>query len=264
MDPHLDDPHLIAYLDGQLDDDADYARIERALAADPALQARLQALVESADQLKGAFRPVLQAPVPPHLIEAIWHAPWPPAPPAASVRRRRWHEWGGWSGWTPPWPVALLASAVWGAVAVGVWSATQGGGDSGADAAWAATSQLVDDGRVLAVLQAAPSGLPVVVHHSTFEVLATFEPEPGRYCREVQETRQQGVRVDVAAVVCHRADGAWQVEFAAQQRQPDGLFQTASDAVHAAVDRHVQAFAQPEPLSDEAEAHLIRRGWTPP
>jgi len=120
------------------------------------------------------------------------------------------------------------------------------------------------DYKVYSSASVATADAPVVVHHSTFEVLATFEPEPGRYCREVQETRQQGVRVDVAAVVCHRADGAWQVEFAAQQRQPDGLFQTASDAVHAAVDRHVQAFAQPEPLSDEAEAHLIRRGWTPP
>lgn len=278
MTTEYDDQTLLAYLDGELARESDYAAIERALNTDAHLQARLQALVDSADQLKGAFRGVMQAPVPPRLIDAVWNAPWSPvhaqAParqPSAPMHRpaqqpQRW--WSGWLAWPQrPWPAAALASVAWAAVALAVWPVMR---DHQAQPAahWAAAGQVVQDGRVLAVLQAAPSGLAVPIQGSTFEVLATLEPEPGRYCRELQETRQetgpQPGRLTTAAVVCAGAEGAWSVEFAAQHLQPEGAFQTASDALHQAVERHLQTYAQSEPLSDEAEAGLIRGGWSPP
>lgn len=267
MTTEYDDQTLLAYLDGELARESDYAAIERALNTDAHLQARLQALVDSADQLKGAFRSVMQAPVPPQLIAAVWNAPWPPVRAGAPTQQpARW--WSAWLAWPQrPWPAAALASVAWAAVTLAVWPIVRD--DQGQPTAhWAAAGQAVQDGRVLAVLQAAPSGLAVPIQGSTFEVLATFEPEPGRYCRELQETRQetgpQPGRLTTAAVVCAGAEGAWSVEFAAQHLQPEGALQTASDALHQAVERHLQTYAQSEPLSDEAEAGLIRGGWSPP
>ena len=75
----IDDDTLLAYLDAQWDDEARYVAVEDALAAQPALRARLQALVDSGEQARRAFDAVLEAPVPPALIAAILNAPLPTA-----------------------------------------------------------------------------------------------------------------------------------------------------------------------------------------
>jgi len=80
----IDEATLLAYLDGQLEADADYQRVEQALAQDAALRSRLQALVEQGEALRAAFAPKLQEPVPPHLVAAIMNAPWPPLSAAQS------------------------------------------------------------------------------------------------------------------------------------------------------------------------------------
>ena len=74
----IDDPTLIAYLDGQLDDAA-CARLEAALQTDADASARLDRLARSADLARRSFGPVLEEPVPPRLIDAIWRAPDPRA-----------------------------------------------------------------------------------------------------------------------------------------------------------------------------------------
>ena len=98
MNPALiDDDTLLAYLDAQFDDEARYVAVEDALAAQPALRARLQALVDSGEQARRAFDAVLEAPVPPALIAAILNAPLPtalqatlaPAPEPAPTGARR-------------------------------------------------------------------------------------------------------------------------------------------------------------------------------
>jgi len=78
MKMDIDEPTLWAYLDGQLEADADYLRVEQALAQDAALRRRLQALVEQGEAMRAAFAAKLQEPVPPHLVAAIVNAPWPP------------------------------------------------------------------------------------------------------------------------------------------------------------------------------------------
>ena len=63
MNPALiDDDTLLAYLDAQFDDEARYVAVEDALAAQPALRARLQALVDSVarpPRVRRATRPTL-------------------------------------------------------------------------------------------------------------------------------------------------------------------------------------------------------------
>ena len=75
----IDDDTLIAYLDAQLEDDAAYEVVEDALAASPALRARLQALAETGELARQAFDAKLEEAVPPQLIAAIMNAPLPAA-----------------------------------------------------------------------------------------------------------------------------------------------------------------------------------------
>lgn len=75
----IDDDTLIAYLDAQLEDDAAYEAVEDALAASPALRARLQALAETGELARKAFDAKLEEAVPPQLIAAIMNAPLPGA-----------------------------------------------------------------------------------------------------------------------------------------------------------------------------------------
>ena len=76
---NIDDDTLIAYLDAQLEDDAAYETVEDALAASPALRARLQELAETGELARQAFDAKLEEAVPPQLIAAIMSAPLPGA-----------------------------------------------------------------------------------------------------------------------------------------------------------------------------------------
>lgn len=85
---NIDDDTLIAYLDAQLEDDAAYEAVEDALAASPALRARLQTLAETGELARQAFDAKLEEAVPPQLIAAIMNAPLPGAEKAANSQER--------------------------------------------------------------------------------------------------------------------------------------------------------------------------------
>ena len=80
----IDDDTLVAYLDAKLADDAEYEAVEDALAASPALRARLQALAESGELARKAFDAKFEEAVPPQLIAAIMNAPLPQAGASAT------------------------------------------------------------------------------------------------------------------------------------------------------------------------------------
>ena len=84
----IDDDTLIAYLDAQLEDDAAYETVEDALAASPALRARLQVLAETGELARQAFDAKLEEAVPPRLIAAIMDAPLPDAEASRAVQVR--------------------------------------------------------------------------------------------------------------------------------------------------------------------------------
>ncbi|HEV2674983.1 MAG TPA: hypothetical protein VGV37_10610 [Aliidongia sp.] len=63
------DEMLVAYLDGELDETA-AVEVESWLERDPELRARLQALTESATQIRDAFEEILREPVPDRLMAA--------------------------------------------------------------------------------------------------------------------------------------------------------------------------------------------------
>ena len=73
----IDTMTLLAYLDGQLEHEADYERVEQALQQEAGLRERLQALVQQSATIRSAYRAKLEEPVPPQLVAAILNAPWP-------------------------------------------------------------------------------------------------------------------------------------------------------------------------------------------
>lgn len=75
----IDTMTLLAYLDGQLEHEADYERVEQALQQEAGLRERLQALVQQSATIRSAYRAKLEEPVPPQLVAAILNAPWPQA-----------------------------------------------------------------------------------------------------------------------------------------------------------------------------------------
>jgi anti-sigma factor RsiW len=96
------DETLIAYLDGELDNES-RLEIEAAIDADAATRERANELARSAERLRAAFDPVLHEAVPERLVAAARGADAnPPADLAAARRRRfgarRWFEWAAAAG----------------------------------------------------------------------------------------------------------------------------------------------------------------------
>ncbi|MFP5330263.1 MAG: anti-sigma factor family protein, partial [Alphaproteobacteria bacterium] len=96
-----DDDRLMAFLDGELDE-AGRAEVEAAIAADPALAARLEAQRRLRDRLRAHYGPVADEPVPDRLRSLIETNVVPFRPPHRAAR--------------PAWqlPAAIAASLVLG------------------------------------------------------------------------------------------------------------------------------------------------------
>ncbi len=83
----LDDIALMAYLEGELDA-AESRDVERAIQDSPDMRERAEALQRTIDKVRDTYSPVLEAPVPEHLISTIENF----RAPAESVE----HPKGGW------------------------------------------------------------------------------------------------------------------------------------------------------------------------
>ncbi|MDP3519290.1 MAG: hypothetical protein Q8S02_01575 [Hydrogenophaga sp.] len=270
----IDDTVLLAYLDGQLDD-AQYAPVEDALAESATLRERLQALVDSGERVQRAFDAKLQEAVPTHLVEAIMHAPLnlvPPervatSAPLSRPRQRVARAWGSlldhW--WAAPaqggWGRAAFASVA--VLAMGVWLGQSLQDGAGPSTTTLAQGQAVPDAALASVLELAPSGRRLATPQGHLEVLATFERQDGALCREFE--RLQDMRVD-AGIACRSGSASgvpWQVAMVASETRLAGdRYQTASDALHQAVNRYVDAQLPGAPLDAAAERALIARAWT--
>lgn len=270
----IDDSVLLAYLDGQLDDDQ-YTPVEDALADSPALRERLQALVDSGERVQRAFDAKLQEPVPARLVQAILQAPLNLTPPAHATSttptpspwQRVAQALGGW--WQPSaaggWGSAALASVA--VLAMGVWLGQSLQNDGATAAATLAQGQAVPDIALASVLELAPSGRRLITPEGHVEVIATFARADGALCREFE--RQQGAQVDVGIACRGAAEGTaewaaapWQVAMVVSDTRPAAGYQTASDAQHQAVNRYIDQQLQAAPLDAATERALIDKAWS--
>jgi hypothetical protein len=221
------DERLIAYVDGELPDEA-RAQFEAEMAADPALADQVARHRSLASRLAGAYAPVLEEPVPLRLTVAA----------AANDRGR-----------------PRLGLVQWGAMAAclvaGVLAGRLANPESGAlvtrDGALVARGELA---QALDRQLAAQPG-PVKVGLS-------FRTADGRYCRTFQAAADR-----LAGLAC-RADGRWVAQTTtAWSPAATTDYRTAGSEtppeVLAAVDRLIAG----EPLNAAAERAARDKGWRP-
>lgn len=265
----IDDETLIAYLDAQLTADADYERVEDALAADAGLRSRLHQLVESGVLARQAFAPKLDEPVPAKLIAAIISAPLPapagsrtttPAPARNGLPTRIAAWLGGFMGGAAFASVMLLAM---GALLAYYLLPTSMDARSGPPAL-ALQGELVQDGVVLVALETAPSGRALNLGNTEVELVVSFMNAADQFCREFEVAhRGQSARTELG-IACREAESQWRIAFIASEdgdaSAPD-VYRTASDRLHEAANDFLNAHAKGEPLDPLNELVLIGKGW---
>lgn len=257
------DAQLAAFLDGTLGDEQLAAAIETAINEDPALAERAMALAEGSDDgtaqaVRDAFAPVLDAPVPQRLTGAL------AAPGGAEVvnlaeRRdraralpRAANDTGG--GWRWPQFAAVAASLALGVMIGGSLLGGRGGG-AGADPG----GLLLANADVSAMLDAAPSGQRQdLAALGEGEVVLTFRNTAGALCRQFTITAPGGGATS-DALACAAKGGDWQVEAFGRRAAPVGEMKLAGgDAavgVVAAVDEQIAG----DPLIGPEELAELKR-----
>lgn len=257
------DAELATFLDGTLEDEQLADAIETAINADPALAERAMALAEGGDDgtaraVRDAFAPVLDAPVPAHLTEAL------AAPGGAEVmniadRRDRTralpaaaNDTG--SGWRWPQFAAVAASLALGVMIGGPLLGGREGGAGGDPG-----SLLLANAEVSAMLDAAPSGQRQdLAALGEGEVVLTFRNGAGALCRQFTITAPGGGATS-DALACAAKGGDWQVEAYGRRAAPVGEMKLAGgDAavgVVAAVDEQIAG----DPLIGPEELAELKR-----
>lgn len=233
------DETIAAYVDGELDA-AQRADLEAALAAEPALAARVDQQRALRSRVEAAFGAVLDEPVPQRLLEAL-------QPPAvvdlaaarAARERRRWQapEWGAMA--------ACLAIGLFvGRALLAPTGDTLFATDAG---------QLLAHGpldRALTTQLAAEPGGGIALPVS-------FASTDGRWCRSFVLAGES-----LAGLAC-RTEAGWRVELlaAAEPAAPAGSVRPAASALPDAVLRAIDARIAGEPLDATSEQAARAGGW---
>ena len=251
---NLSDESLMAFVDGELDA-AQRADVERALAGDAVLQARVTEMQAQRRRVAAAFANVLDEPMPERLASLLADPPGAPhstvvslgaarAARAERAQRRAMPSWAQWGG---------MAASVLLGVLLGLQFASRSGhNDDGA--LGMRDGRLVAGGPIEQALAtqlagANTSGSPVAVQLS-------FVDRAGAYCRTFSTA-------SVAGLACRR-DGQWAVQaLAAAEGTADGAMRQASSslprAVLDAVDQRIAGDALDAERERQARDHSWRR-----
>ncbi|MDD3447910.1 MAG: RT0821/Lpp0805 family surface protein [Gammaproteobacteria bacterium] len=205
----FDDGILVAYVDGELDNDT-AAAVEGWLARDAAAAARARRLREQAGLLRAAFNGVLNEPVPQRLRHCVGAAPDNITP----LPRR--------AGPAPAWNIALPVAATLAALTVGLGSGaflydwrSQSLEQQAASDRVAMLEQI--ERTVNDALENQLSGTPVSwsarTPGATFTVtpLRTYRDDAGRYCREYRQELVDGDAREVSyGLSCRTGEARWE------------------------------------------------------
>ncbi|WP_447728137.1 anti-sigma factor family protein [Sphingomonas koreensis] len=229
----IDPETLMAFADGELDPVA-AKRVEKAIAADPALGAQVEQHRRLAASLRAAFDPVAAAPVPP-AVEAMLRGSAKIVPLAPRPARRE----------RPFWMGAVAASLVVGLLAGPLLFSGDTGGvmmrDGTAIASGAVAKAL---GTQLASAQAPDAPVRVGV---------TFRDGAQRWCRTFESGTTGGI-------ACAQG-GNWRIErlYGGLSQQGAAYRQAGSPAVAMMAD--AQAMMAGDPLDAAAETAARDSGW---
>jgi anti-sigma-K factor RskA len=246
----FDDETLMAHADGELD--AQTAReVERAIRADPALAARVDAFRRTAEQARAAFAADLDQPVPAALLASVRAAAAraatrpaqaPAAEPFAAPRTPWWQIAANQPAFALAASVAILTAGFF-----GYFLGTTGDADPAGGLGLAASAR--ENAAVLAALREVPSGERRALGASaTVEMLASFRASGGALCREFKLVRAQ--RSETTALAC--ASGReWTIAFEATAATSGSDYLPAGS--QAAVDAYLGSIGAGAPLTAAEE-----------
>ncbi len=237
-DEGVTDELLVALADGELPPE-EMRRLEAAVAADPALAARLEALVAAGVMARRAYADVTAEPVPDRLLAAVLaaDAATAPAPPRAANA----------PAWRRAWP-AIAASLVLG-LGLGHLSAPlferEGGGIASLPAPIVAALSVGASGD-----RVETGGAPAVT------VLATHRLADGTVCRAIDVTGA----APASALACREA-GTWRlVALVGRTAEAGGGYRPAS-GLDPMLQEVLDARGAGPALGADEEAALRARGW---
>ena len=225
-----DDELLMAYADGELDP-LNAKRVEKAIAADPALGKIVEGHRALRSKLGDAFAPVLNQPVPDHLAAMLQSNAVAFTPkPAPAPQPRRWL-----SG------LAIAASLVAG-IAVG----TQWAGRPGPIAAG-------KDGLIASGPLAHALDTQLASAAGDTRMLASFRDSNGGYCRVFAGQSFDGI-------ACKGASG-WQLRQMQSTGAASGADYRQAGSGNAAIMAAAQNMMAGDPLDETAEKQAVSKGW---
>lgn len=224
------DETLMAFADGELDP-AEARRVEAAVAADPALQARLRVFSETR-----------------RMLREVPAAPMPAGGDAALIARIRAASQPRRPAMTPPAPAnlnrrplaAIAATLAVAVIGLGWWQI--GGPQTGETGAGMAALDSLASGEV----QALPEG-------GSLTIIASFITADEEFCREY-ETRSGDT---ATLVVACREDDAWKPRFAMSMTAAEG-YVPASGEIEA-LDAFLAETGAGAPLTMDEEAAALSR-----
>ena len=239
------DETLMAYTDGELDA-ATRAAIEAAAANDPQLARRIGQHQALRQQLRRAFDPVLEEPLPQRLVATARGVPGDTRSAVVPLRRVAAARWS-WPQWG-----ALAASLIVGLL-LGPWLMR------GAER----TPLVTSDGTVPAhgslahaLSEQLASNQPAT---SPVQIGVSFRSHSGAYCRTFALREKKAL----AGLACHE-EGSWHVEalVASESETAGGGYRPAASALPPGIAGTLDALIAGAPLDARAEAAARASGWT--
>lgn len=237
----ITDETLSAFLDGELSGE-EHAQVEAAIAADPALEARVSALAAATRRFAAAIREADKDPMPAGVADLL--RPKVDNVVAFRPKKREQPKWAA--------PAAIAASLLALVVAAGLF----GDGPGGGARVMIAAGPIDKASPLHRALDRTASAASEQIGRSSIRPVATFRVAGGALCREFVASQEKGA---VRAVAC-RDDRQWTVKIAATEAASAGGYQPASGPA-AAISAYVDSAIEGDALGPDEERALIDAKW---
>lgn len=258
----LTDETLMYYADGLLDP-SERRWVEKLVAGDARLQARLEVFQSTGRELADLLEQADNEPAPARLRDFVSRLPVGPEPRRgkAGLKERIFQ--------TANFRPALAASV---ALVAGIGLGWLLRGEEAGHAMALGDLVRIENNRIVArepldhALDSSPSGdrtAAALPDRQPFDlkVKMTFRNEAGRYCRAYEVAMTSSEHYE--GVAC-RVDGQWSVALqalTAPSRPASGQFAPAGGGKSSAMDAAIGALIEGDPLAGEDEAAAMRKGW---
>ncbi|PHR62549.1 MAG: hypothetical protein COA47_03110 [Robiginitomaculum sp.] len=249
------DEQLSAYLDGELDK-KERQKLETALASDPDLAERLAALEHTNAVLKATFNPILEEPVPEHVLALLSDAKQPTDsgdvvplfPQKVHLQFSKWQL-----------PIAASIALVLG---VGIGHNWSPGIELGGTLMAQVSGTIAPGNPLFDVLEHTPSAHQVsLVADGSVQArpVLSYQTNDGTYCREFEV---KGPKAGLHGIAC-RSGQNWDIQIQNQTRlQASSGMRTASGNTDQAVDQFISDSISDIPFGLEREVELMQNGWS--